>query len=346
MPLRVIEIVTPREDLKKVRESLEEHRSDEGYVFWASPLEEGEAVSFKLVLNVQKSESVMDKLEKLFSISDNYRIVVYPAEATLPRLPMPEDDAENNRAEDGGKDSKDNGSRNLISREELYSDVLDSSVLTKGYLYMTAFATVVAVIGMLQDNVAVIIGAMALAPLLGPNVGLSLAATLGDLKLARQSLKTLLAGIAIALALSAAAGPIVGLPESSSQFLSRTHVSYADVVLAVVSGAAAIISFTSVIPSSLVGVMVALALLPPLTVCGMLLGLGKLDMAAKAGLLFAGNVICLNLSGVATFLVQGIRPLSWWEAKRARKMTFLTALIWSLLLAALLFLIAYQRSLF
>ena len=102
---------------------------------------------------------------------------------------------------------------------------------------------------------------MALAPLLGPNVGLSLAATLGDLKLAKESLKSLLAGIVVVLALSAAAGPIVGFPESSNQFMSRTQVNYADVILAVVSGAAAIISFTGVIPASLVGVMRSLEML-------------------------------------------------------------------------------------
>jgi len=342
MPLRVIEIVTPRADVENVRSSLEEHRPDEGYAFWSSPLEDGEAVSFKLVLNIQESESVMDKLETLFPFGDNYRVVVYPAEATLPRLSQPAEKTENAPKED---DRENTGPKGRISREELFSHVLDASVLSKGYLYMAAFATVVAVIGMFEDNVAVIIGAMALAPLLGPNVGLSLAATLGDLKLAKESLKSLLAGIVVVLALSAAAGPIVGFPESSNQFMSRTQVNYADVILAVVSGAAAIISFTGVIPASLVGVMVALALLPPLTVCGMLLGLGKTNLAAKAGFLFASNVICLNLSGVVTFLVQGIRPLSWWEAKRTKKMTFLAAGIWALLLAVLLLLIAYQRSL-
>jgi len=345
MSLRVIEIVTPREDQGKVRESLEEHRPDEGYVFWASPLEDRESVAFRLILNVQESESVMDKLETLFSFGENYRIVVYPAEATLPRLSQPEEQAQKAQSEKGESNGKESDSTGRISREELYADVLDASLPTRGYLAMAAFATVVAVIGMLRDNVAVIIGAMALAPLLGPNVGLSLAATLGDPKLARQSLKTLFLGVAIVLAISAAAGYFAGLPESSYQFMSRTRIDFADIVLAMVSGAAAIVSFTSVIPTSLVGVMVALALLPPLVVCGMLLGLGDPDMAFRAGLLFSGNVICLNLSGVATFLIRGIRPLSWWEAKRARKMTFITAGIWTALLALLLVLIAYRRSL-
>jgi uncharacterized membrane protein len=115
----------------------------------------------------------------------------------------------------------------------------------------------------------------------------------------------------------------------------RSVTSYSDIILAIVSGAAGIISFTLGVPTSLIGVMVALSLLPPLIACGLFLGNGLFAQALGAGLLFLVNVICLNLAGVVTFLIQGVRPLSWYEKERARKATLRAAVIWTVLLASL-----------
>jgi uncharacterized hydrophobic protein (TIGR00341 family) len=187
----------------------------------------------------------------------------------------------------------------------------------------------------MRDNVAIIIGAMVLAPLLGPNVGLSLAATLGDAKLSREALKTLAVGVAACLALSAGVGLALGVPEMTHELAVRSMTSYSDIILAMVSGAAGIVTVTLGVPTSLVGVMVALSLLPPLIACGLFLGAGLMAEAGGAALLFAANIICLNLAGVVTFLVQGIRPLSWYEKERARKATLRAALVWTVLLAVL-----------
>ena len=86
---------------------------------------------------------------------------------------------------------------------------------------------------------------------------------------------------------------------------------------------------------TLIGVMVAVALMPPLVVAGLLLGAGHLAEAAGAAELLAVNIVCVNLAGVATFLAQKIVPARYWEAERARKATRTAALLWSLLLLAL-----------
>jgi uncharacterized membrane protein len=67
--------------------------------------------------------------------------------------------------------------------------------------------------------------------------------------------------------------------------------------------------------------MVAVALLPPLVTSGLLLGGGQPALAMGALSLFLMNLICVNLAGVTTFLVQGIRPATWWEKDRAVKAT-------------------------
>ncbi|WFS61879.1 TIGR00341 family protein [Pseudodesulfovibrio thermohalotolerans] len=332
MALRVIEVVTPRSDKDEVKKSLEEQQTDEGYVFWASPLDDGESLSFRLVLDMQETENVLDRLEQLFAWTDKYRIVVYPAEATLPRLDKLAMDEEREKDPFGDKERPRNG---RISREELYADVLDTTLLSKHYVILVLLSALVGVIGLLRDNVAIIIGAMVLAPLLGPNVGLALAATLGDARLSRESLKTLAVGVFLCLALSASAGLFLGVPELTPELAARSVTSYSDIILAMVSGAAGIISVTLGVPTSLVGVMVALSLLPPLIACGLFLGAGLFPEAGGAGLLFAANVICLNLAGVGTFLAQGIRPLSWYEKERANKATLRAAIIWTVLLAVL-----------
>lgn len=330
MPLRVIEVVTPRVDKEEVLKSLEEHKPEAGYVYWATPLDDDSAVSFRMVLDVQDSEDVLDKLERLFSWTDKYRIVVFAAEATIPRLAGLEKKEE--QPESG---ETENNKKNRLSREELYADVLDTSVMTGNYLMLVFLASVVAVIGLARDSVAVIIGAMVLAPLLGPNVGLCLATTLGDAKLARESLKTLVSGVGLALAVSTVAGLVVPLPEGSAELLSRGVVSYSDMILAIVSGAAGIISFNMGVAASMVGVMVSLSLLPPLAACGMYLGAGHMHQAVAAGILFLANVICLNLAGVVTFLVQGVRPLTWWEREKARARAYRIAVVWAGLALAL-----------
>ncbi|SMF03468.1 TIGR00341 family protein [Desulfovibrio gilichinskyi] len=333
MPLRVIEIVTPREDKEEVIKSLEEHRPDEGYVFWASPLDDDSALSFRVILDVQESENVLDKLENLFSWNEKYRIIVFAAEATIPRLKIPEKEEPEVTQNDKNAEVT---IKNRISREELYSDVLDTSVMSKSYVMLVIFSALVAVIGLMRGNVAIIIGAMVLAPLLGPNVGFSLATTLGDKKLALESSKTLAVGVALAFLVSLGAGLLLGLPKISSELLLRSTTSFSDIILAIVSGAAGIISFTLGVPTSLVGVMVALSILPPLSACGIFLGAGETGHAAGAGLLFLTNIICLNLAGVVTFLLQGIQPLTWWDRERAKVTAIRMAFLWGIMLAILI----------
>ena len=85
--------------------------------------------------------------------------------------------------------------------------------------------------------------------------------------------------------------------------------------------------------------MVAVALLPPLVSLGLLLGAGQWSLALGSLLLFLTNLICINLSGVVTFIFQGIRPLSWRESTKAKKATRLALFLWLMLLMILVVII-------
>ena len=213
---------------------------------------------------------------------------------------------------------------------------MDTTKLSKVYIILVILSSIVAAVGILRDNVAVIIGAMVIAPLLGPNIALSFATTLGDMDLVQRAMKANLVGLLVAFIFSALIGFIFEINPEVPELSSRTNVSLADVALALASGSAGVLSFTAGVGSAIVGVMVAVALLPPLVSFGMLLGSAHFNLALGAMLLLLVNVICVNLAGVTTFLAQGIRPKTWWEADRAKKATRVAILLWTFLLLVLI----------
>jgi uncharacterized hydrophobic protein (TIGR00341 family) len=221
----------------------------------------------------------------------------------------------------------------------LVQKLSDSASINRQFLLTVVLSAIVAGIGLMRDNVAVIIGAMVIAPLLGPNMTLSLATTLGDGDLARRALRVTAVSLLIAAALAVAMGALLPFDPQAGQIASRTDVALSDVVLALAAGCAGALAFTTGLSAALVGVMVAVALLPPLVSAGLLTGAGEWSMAGMAALLLATNVICVNLAGVGTFLWQGVRPRQWWDARRARRMVRVAGAIWVALLAVLVALI-------
>ena len=129
---------------------------------------------------------------------------------------------------------------------------------------------------------AVIIGAMVIAPMLTPNLSPSLATALGDLPMARATLKPSLWAFRFAIVLSAALGFLLPVDPYLREISSRTSIGLMDIVLALASGASEALSFTSAALAVLIGVAVAVALIPPLVVFGLLLGAGYLSLALGA----------------------------------------------------------------
>ena len=290
-------------------------------------------MEMKLLLDAETIEPVMDYIESQYGYWEGFRIFIVPVEAVIPRLEAEEHPAPEEKSQSGESEAK------RIYREELYEDINSVSSGGRTFILLVILSAFVAAIGLLRANVAVIIGAMVIAPLLGPNIGMALAATLGDPALAKRALKTNFMGILIAMAIAVAIGSFADVDMANQEIASRLRVDLADVVLALASGAAGALSFTSGAPGSLIGVMVAVALLPPLMVFGLLLGNGQVQASLNALLLMATNLVCVNISGVAMFLYQGVRPNSWWEAKKAKKQIWVAIAVWLALLAILVVLI-------
>ena len=324
MALRLIEMVLQEKEGAEVRELLKEHKVLEHRQVRLS----GGEVLVRILLDAEQSESVLDLLEERYAGKDGNRVVILPVEATLPR-------AEPEPAATPDQPLPEEKPAERISREELYEDIKDAARCSRVYLTMAVLSTVVAAIGLQHNSVTIIIGAMVIAPLLGPNMALALGTTLGDLSLVWRALRTGLAGNATTTVLSVIIGMLVRVDPALSEVAARTRAGMGDIALALASGCAGALAFTTGVPATLIGVMVAVALLPPLVTFGLLLGGGHSALAMGALSLFLVNLICVNLAGVGTFLVQGIQPLSWWEKDRAVKATRIAIGLWVVLLAGL-----------
>lgn len=337
MALRLMEIIVPTGELPRIAGLLEEN----GVLgAWTSTLSEEKSIA-RALLSVEQTETVSDLISRQFGHQEGFRLLLFAVEATLP---IPEKKADEAPAAETTPEEVPEKSAERISREELHQDVEDGSKLTVSFCVTVALSTLVATFGLLRDDVAILIGAMVIAPLLGPNVALSLASTLGDGELARRSARTLAVGVIIAGALSLLIGLLVFVDPAVPSIASRTRVNPGDVVLALAAGSAGALAFTSGVATAVIGVMVAVALLPPLVAGGLLLGSGSIELAFGASLLLITNLTCINLAGVVTFLVQKIRPRTWWEAERAQKATRLAIASWLLVLLILLAIIYLSAS--
>lgn len=329
--MRVVEVTVPADDGEALREAMDEVESLDHWTVHGGP----DRTVMRILVPKERTEAVTDLLSDRFENRDGFRIVLLAVEATLPAPGDGEEEGDGD-GEGEGSDGKDHGSRpSRVSREELYEDLSTAARPGSVYFVSVAFATVVAAVGLVRGDVAVIVGAMVIAPLLGPNVALSLASTLGDGPLARRAVRSAVGGAALSLLVSALLGVLVTVDPAGPEIMRRTTAGPADVALALAAGSAGALAYTGGLPSAVIGVMVAVALLPPLVVLGLLLGDGHLGPAVGAFVLVVTNVVCLNLAGVTTFLVQRVRPRNWWEERRARRATIWAVGSWLAMLGVL-----------
>lgn len=329
MSLRIIEISAPEKSLDKIKTLAERYDAID---VWQTTRKswfqktEGERVTTRILVDVQNQQDMIDALQRAVSREEDWRITLIPVEATIPK-PQGKERANG----DTGKEKK---SKKIlggsITREELQEDMEAGSRLNFDFVIMVVLAALVAGIGLIESNVAVIIGAMVIAPLLGPNLALAFGTTLGDRDMILTAIKTNAAGLGLTILISFIAGLLIPVEAitASSELMDRTGVNFAGIVLALASGAAAVLSITAGASSALVGVMVAVALMPPAVTLGLTMGEFRFDLAYGATLLLAANIVSVNLAAQTVFMIKGIRPRTWYEEKKSKNAIFLHNVIW------------------
>jgi uncharacterized hydrophobic protein (TIGR00271 family) len=189
-----------------------------------------------------------------------------------------------------------------VSEEELTISREAGSIPSFGFFLLLICATVIATLGLLSNSTAVIIGAMIVAPLMNPILSMSFAIVTGNWTLYKRSWMTVSLGAICVIFFSYLISFLLPVNVVGAEILARTSPNLLDLGIAIAAGAAGAFSLTRrSIASSIAGVAIAVALVPPLCVTGIGLGIGK-DIAGQVGRVIVGD-FSISADSFLLFLV-------------------------------------------
>lgn len=191
----------------------------------------------------------------------------------------------------------------VINHKDVIVDLTGRTELSGSYLSSIILANLIALLGLLTDSVAVVIGAMLISPLMGPIFSLGLAFTIGDLHLTRKALRNIIFSVVMTVVIAALFTLLSPLKEATQEILARTRPNIFDLLIAVFAGTAGALAlctrknylFTTT------GVAVATAVIPPLSVVGYGVGTWQFGLAGGGFLLFFTNLVAIVISSNAVF---------------------------------------------
>ena len=274
---------------------------------------------------VESVEQIVTLLEESYGSYPDFQVVVQEIEAIVPTP------AEPDRTEHEGPP---------MSMDEVLESAWQQAGKGGTYVAAVAVASVVAATGVLRNSTELVLGAMVIAPLLGPSVALSVATTLGRVDLLFRSLKSNVIGFFAALTPAIGMGLAFGIDLDAEHVLRRLQPSLFDFLVAGSAGIVGALALVKRSISSVVGVMIAVALLPPLVVTGMLIGAGHFYEALGPGLITFINFIGINVAGVLVFRVLEIKPRGARERKGARRAVWISTALWVSMLVVLAVIVA------
>jgi uncharacterized hydrophobic protein (TIGR00271 family) len=225
----------------------------------------------------------------------------------------------------------------------LYTDLSSAATLGDAtYWLQILFAAGIATLGLVLNSPAVIIGAMLISPLMGPilSAGLSLAA--GDFILGLRAIINLAVSCLVAVTLAVLLVGLLPFKEMTNEIAARTQPTTLDLVVALFSGAIGSIATCKQVKgvvTSIPGVAIAVALMPPLCVVGYGIGYAfsvngseGMRVARGGGLLFLTNLVAITFTAMIVFLALHIdttavrERIEEWRSKDRESERFRTAL--------------------
>ena len=238
----------------------------------------------------------------------------------------------------------------LERRAEVQVQLRQASQPGFDFFLLVFLSCVIATLGLLVDSPAVIIGAMLVAPLMAPIIGLGLASITGDSRLLRDSTISLVRGAALAILISFLLTwinshlPFISLQgsELTQEVMARVRPSPLDLGIALAGGLAA--AFALAMPNisaALPGVAIATALMPPLCVVGIGLAMGRWSVAGGAFLLFVTNAVTIAFASILVLFVLGFSPRAKDKAMQLPRSLQVSAMLTLTLLIPLTY-ISYQ----
>jgi uncharacterized hydrophobic protein (TIGR00271 family) len=286
-----------------------------------------------------RGSSVKDKRTgRLIDIKNFVGRVIEPEERTLKNYMNPDFWREKRRLYRDIRQKE-------IQDQNVYKTLYDGASPTIEYYILTVLSCLIATAGLIQGSTAAIIGAMVVAPLMTPILAFSLGIIQGDILIIRTSVLSLIKGIVIALIISAGFAFAIPMEGYSSEIMARTSPTIFDIVVAFASGlVGAYGNANKRVSNTLVGIAIAVALMPPLCTIG--IGIGTLNYAVASGatLLFVINLVSISLAGAIVYWVMRVHPASV-DAGAVRKRAINQIVVSVIILAAISFpVVIYMKN--
>ncbi len=196
-------------------------------------------------------------------------------------------------------------------RQALFFEGDDAPHKFSRFWLLLILSGIIASAGVVSDSTATVIGAMIVAPLMTPILGLALSLRLGDGVNVRRSLLLTVIGGATVVAIGALFGFAIRwnvVASSNAQVAARVSPHLVDLLAALATGAVGAVALArSDISDTLPGVAIAISLVPPLSVVGLTFASGAYHESLGALVLFTTNVVAILVSGSVVFALYRIR---------------------------------------
>ena len=199
-------------------------------------------------------------------------------------------------------------------RDAVFFDGSSSGARYSRFWLLLVLASIIASAGIVGDSTATVIGAMIVAPLMTPILGTMLATALGDRANLTRSLLLVVGGAAAAVLIGFAVGLLVQtdvLADTNAQVAGRVSPRLIDLLAALGTGVVGSVALVRRdISDTLPGVAIAISLVPPLSVAGLVLESGSITQFLGALLLFVTNVVAILGTGIVVMSVYGVSRLA------------------------------------
>lgn len=225
---------------------------------------------------------------------------------------------------------EENGDDDRIAREELHTRAEELAPSTRTYVVMTIISAIIATAGLLLDSPAVVVGSMVIAPLIGPAMAASVGTVVDDQDLFERGVKLQIVGMGLAVVSAAVFAwfirvahlippgiDVTAIPE----IRERLAPDFLSLAVALGAGVAGALSLSSGVSSAIVGVMIAVALIPPAATVGIGLAWGLPMVSLGSGVLALVNGLSINFAALVVLWYSGYRPDRWFKLDEARTAT-------------------------
>ncbi len=318
MPVRLVQVTVPAGKRETVLAALDDEGVDYVVTDETSGREYTAVVS--VPLPTAGVEPVLEAMREAGVERDAYTVVLAAETVESERFDRLVERYEDESDEDAER----------IAREELRARAQDLAPSLRSFVLLTVVSSLVATAGLLLNSPATVVGSMVIAPLIGPAMALGVGTVLDEDDLARRGVRLQAVGLALTVASAAAFAALVrfggvvppGLDVVAvDEIGERVAPDVLTLPIALGAGVAGAHSLRSGVSTALVGVMIAVALVPPAAVVGIGIAWGLPAVALGAAVLVSVNVLSINLAVLATLWYSGYRPDRLFRTDEARAAT-------------------------